>query len=187
MMLRSLTLALAGTVLIGMLACGGGSGGSAPAAASKLVYSDPPASGFRFVRNPTLSTDTQLVLELLGPSDVLGRGVAFTLDFGSGPVAWSKVAPTDTNYMQNLLFDLGTGVQIIETQVTSSKLLAGAFQKGHGNERPFSLPLARVALTARPPLTAASIPLQVVKFQYLPATGGQLTDAACAVGSLAVQ
>lgn len=177
---------LAGAVFLNLLACGG-SRSSSPAPASSLVYTDPAAGGFRFVRNAALSSNTHLVLDLLGPNDLTGRGVAFTLAYGNAPVAWSRVAPADSHFMQNLAFDLGTGVQIFDTQISNDVLRAGAFQKGHGNDRPFSQPLVRVSLTARQPMTVASIPLQVVKFQYLPVTGGQLADAACAMGSLAVR
>lgn len=105
--------------LAGLLACGGGAGGAGSASTLGLAYLDPPASGYRFVRNALLVDD---------------------------------------------------------------------FQKGPGNDRALDGPICRVALDAQPPLAAASIPLSVVQFRYLPAAGSSLTDATanCAVGTLAI-
>ena len=183
-------LALTGTLLslAGLLACGGGGGQPAPPG---LVYTDPPAAGYRFVRNATLSTPTHLVLDLVGPGGDRGRGVTFALTLAPGPVAWAKVAPGDPQYLQNLLFDLGAGLPLLKSDLQGqATLLADLFQKGPGNDKALAGPLCRVALDAVPPLApAAGLAITVAQFQFLPPAGSVLTDATarCAVGALAVR
>lgn len=184
-------LALTGALLslAGLLACGGGGGSLPPQPA--LVYVDPPATGYRFVRNPGLSTAGHLVLELVGPAGDRGRGVAFTLTLAPGPVTWAKVAPGDPQYVQNLLFDLGTGVPLVKTDVQAgTTLLANLFQKGPGNDKSLAAPICRIALDGVPPLArTAGLAITVAQFRFLPPSGNVLTDATarCAVGTLSVQ
>lgn len=162
-----------------LAACGGGSGGGS---SPRLVYTDPAGSGFRLVRNAALSTGTHLVLDLQGPAGTSGRGVDFTVTVGPGP-AWAKVAPDDGHFLQNNLFNLGTGVQALVSVVRDRTLVAGAFQKGPGNAVAFTQPLARIALDSGA-AAPGPVALQVTQFQYLPADGGQLMDAPCTVGAL---
>ena len=195
-----LLVALFGTLLslAGLLACGGGGGGGGAAGGSSsirlsLVYTDPPpAAGYRFVSDALLSTPTHLVLNLVGPDGGRGRGVAFALDLssGSGAVAWAMVTPGDTQYVENILFNLGPGAPLVKTALQGqTTLLADIFQKGPGNDQALDTPICRVALDAQAPLTAGSIPISVVQFKVLPPTGTTLADATaiCTVGTLAVQ
>jgi len=179
---------------VGLLACGGGGGGGSASTGGPtlaLVYADPPAGGYRFVRNAQLSSANHLVLDLVGPAGELGRGVAFALSVAPGPVAWARVAASDPQYLQNLLFDLGPGTPLLKSAIQAQTTLLGdAFQKGVGNAKAMAGPICRVALDAQGALTASSgIPLSVVRFRLLPPTGNVLTDATanCALGALTVQ
>jgi hypothetical protein len=186
-------LTLAGTLLslTALLACGGGGGGGGSSPGLSLVYTDPPATGYRFVRDAQYSTATHLVLDLVGPATDQGRGVAFTLDLAPGPVAWALVAAGDTQYVENILFNPGPGVPLVKTALQGgTTLLVDDFQKGAGNALSLAGPICRVALDGMTPLTAAaSVPIQVVQFRLLPATGNVLSDATanCTVGALSVQ
>jgi hypothetical protein len=184
---RDLFLALS---ITGLLSCGGGGGGSSSPPALSLVYADPPATGYRFVRDAPFSTPTHLVLDLVGPAGDRGRGVAFALSVASGPVAWAKVVPSDTQYLENILFDPGSGMPLLKSAIQEqTTLLADDFQKGAGNDQSMAAPICRVALDGQAPLTAAAIQLSVVQFSLLPPAGNLLTDATanCAVGTLTVQ
>jgi hypothetical protein len=190
-------LALTGALLslAGLLACGGGGGGGGTAAAAgpslALVYTDPPATGYRFVRDAQLSTASHLVLDLVGPASDQGRGVAFALQITPGVVGWAKVAAADPQYLQNALFDPGPGVPLLKSALQGgTTLLADDFQKGAGNGKLLTGTICRVALDTQAALTTAGgIALAVTDFQLLPATGASLTDltANCAVGTLTVQ
>jgi len=88
-------------LLLGLLACGGGSNPApqtgaytAPAnPAASLVYTDPSTSGWRLVKDSS-STSKRLVLNLVGPVGLKSRGVGFNLKAGDGvsfglfPNAW---------------------------------------------------------------------------------------------------
>ncbi len=191
-----LSLALTGALLsiAGLLACGGGGGGGNNAvqgSSLSLVYVDPPATGYRFVRDAQLSTGTHLVLDLVGPAGDRGRGVAFTLQLTPGQVGWAKVAPDDPQYLQNILFDPGPGTPLLKSALQGqTTLLADDFQKGLGNDKALDGPVCRVALDAQAGLTpSAVIPIAVVDFRLLPPSGAVLTDltANCAVGTLTAQ
>ena len=166
--------------------CGGGGGGGAAAPPPALSYSDPAAAGYRLVRDAALSTPTHLVLDLVGPGPDSGRGVAFTLALGSGPVGWARVAPGDPQYVQNILFDLGAGLPLVKTAIQGQQLLVNVFQKGRGNAKALAGPICRVALDDPAPGSGAGapVPLQVVRFRYLPGTGARLTDGTCTAGTL---
>jgi hypothetical protein len=104
-------------------------------------------------------------------------------------VAWVRVAAADPQYAENILFDPGPGIPLLKSAIQGqTTLLVDDFQKGPGNDRALDGPICRVALDAKPPLAAASIPLSVVQFRYLPPAGNSLTDATanCAVGTLAI-
>jgi hypothetical protein len=100
------------------------------------------------------------------------------------------VAPGDTQYVENILFNLGTGVPLVKTALQSqTTLLADVFQKGAGNDLSLAAPICRVALNGQAPLTAGSVPISVVQLRLLPPTGNTLTDATanCTVGTLTIQ
>ena len=124
---------LSGLALASLVACsGGGSTSSAPPAktiADRLDYTNPTSGTYMLVKDTT-STSTHLVLNLMGPAGTLGSGVGFFLTADTTKVAWSKVNSSDTEFVKNGAFTLGSGVQLLKSKVTGDQLQAGVFQKG---------------------------------------------------------
>jgi hypothetical protein len=174
---RLLILAAWGLVLLG---CGG-----ATTPRVQFSYAEPESSGFRFVRNGSLSNPGLLVLDLVGPELEAGRGVAFTLTVDAAVATWVQIGPGATHYLENLAFDLGPGEAALRSQVSAGTLQGMVFQKGPGNPKLLAAPLCRVALAlAGPRLPRTQVALAVQRFQFLPAQGSALQEAPCAVGAL---
>lgn len=74
------------------MACGGASSGPKPkpSGSSGLAYVNPKGASWNLVQNPGASTDTHLVLDLLGPSGQKGRGIGFNLK-SDGSIAFSRL------------------------------------------------------------------------------------------------
>jgi hypothetical protein len=186
--------------LLTLAACGGGGGGSssptptptptpAPTPTSTgLAYVDPPATGWRWAQNPLLSSPGHLVLELQGPGPgVSGRGVAFSLLADPTQVFWASYPST---VVENLVFNLGTGPQLMATSRQGGLLVAGIFQKGQGNAVAMNGALCRVSLAPTPGSTltrGTTLALTVPNLQLFPDSGNQLVTQTCAVGVLSAQ
>ena len=83
---------IAAAALALLLACGGSSAGPGPAVqptSAGLVYQNPTGSHWALVRNAA-STDTHLILDLVGPANTKGRGVGFNL-LTDGSVNFAKL------------------------------------------------------------------------------------------------
>lgn len=83
---------LASLTLTALLGCGGSSNPTEPGAATRLDYTDPQASAseWKLVRDDS-SSATQLVLNLVGPSDASKyRGIGFTLQVDTAKVKIAK-------------------------------------------------------------------------------------------------
>lgn len=85
--MRKLSVPLLALLLGLFVACGGGSSSSSPVATSAvaaqgLTYTDPTGTGWRLVKDPA-STPGRLLLNLVGPSGLMTRGVAFNLQLPS--------------------------------------------------------------------------------------------------------
>lgn len=187
----NLAAKLTSTVALALaLACGGGSGAWTPSTetATTLVYIDPPGTGWRLVKNVGASSTTHLVLDVVGPTADSGRGVAFQLTTDPSLVTWSKVSPADGQFAQATgLLDLGSGAQLFKGRAQGLNLEVGLFQKGQGNAKSFTGPVARVALDlVAAPESGTPVALTVAKAQVLPATG-PLSDITLAVGTLTAQ
>jgi hypothetical protein len=91
-----------------------------------------------------------------------------------------------TGFLENVAFDLGTGISLLKTSVTNGTLQAMVFQKGPGGAKALGGPLCRVALVGSG-AASGTIAFTVTTFQVLPATGGALQDAPCALGTLVAQ
>jgi len=145
--------------------------------ANALTYADPPAGGWRLVRNAAQSTATHLVLDLVGASGDSGRGVGLTLHTDASRVSWAKVAPTDTEYVANRAFALGTGTQLVKGLVQGADLKAGVFQKGVADAAvnyDAAGALIGIALDLRGDaglVPGANVLLSVTASQALPASG----------------
>ena len=171
------------------LACGGGGGGQSqpnptPTTwASTLVYTDPVATGFRLVKNPTLSTPTKVVLDLMGPSGQTGQGVAFMLKTDAALASWTQ-PPGASGLVQNVAFDLGSGTPALVGKDKGSGVLEGAIFQKSGSSA-LGQPLARVSLSLKSGVVPvnASIPLSFTAGNTLSGTG-TVTPITLAVGTL---
>ena len=158
--------------------------------AAGLAYVDPPATGWRFVKNTAESTASRLVLDLVGPSGGAGYGVDATLSTLPTRARWAKVADTDTEHVANRAFHLGSGPQLMKGLPQEGSLLLGVFQKGTSSPAvPYAGALVSVALELEADDTLASgatVPLTVLKAHALDATTG-LTPITVAVGTLVAE
>jgi len=175
------TLALAG-----MLACGGG-GDKKPVPATKLEYTDPAGTGYRFVKS-SASTPTKLVLELKGPASGTGRGVSFSVTSDATKVSFVKVESSDPEYAQNEAFDLGTGeYKLFKGVVDGNSLKVSVAQKGTAaSDKPLGGTLVRIALEMKTSANMpqnTTIPFTASDARELPSSGGS-QPIAIAYGTL---
>ncbi len=186
-----------------LAACGGGDrtdahpptqGSSMSAAPTHLAYTDPTSSGWRLVKDAS-STDTRLVLNLVGPAGTQTRGVGFNLKRGMGLAfatfpngAWAH----DTGVYQlkgtNANFESFAGtdadpVLFVSAPLKSGDVLStGIFQKDRTNgAKDSAAPLVQVAVTLADftkvdvaTVNAAGDPygLHVIKARIVPADIG---------------
>ncbi len=100
-----------------------------PTATTGFTYVDPTSPGWRLVKNAALSTESRLVLDLVGPAEKSGRGVDLSLATDSR-APWAMLASGDSAHVRNNAFDLGSGPQLFKSSVKGSTLSVGVFQKG---------------------------------------------------------
>lgn len=168
---------------------GGGGGGSTPppskTIADTLTYTDPSGTGFRLVRNTSLSTTSKLVLDLTGPSGT-GQGVAFIISADQSKVTWSN-PPSSGSLAANVAFNLGSGTQAFVGKVTGDQLQGAAFQKPGTTAVSLAQPLLRISLDLKSSIPVnTSVPMSFVGGNQLPASGGP-SIINVAVGTLIAQ
>ena len=197
-------LALSFALAAALAACGGGSssptsapapaGPPPPVAPTHLSYTDPTGSGWKLVKDAS-STDTRIVLDLVGPAGTQTRGVGFNLKRGMG-LAFSTFASgayaLDTGVFQlkgtNTNFESYAGtaadpVLFVSAPLKSGDVLStGIFQKDRTNApKDSAAPLVQVAVTLAdfskvdPAVVAAAADpfgLHVVKARIVPADIG---------------
>jgi hypothetical protein len=190
MRFRTLSLSCSGLALALSLACGGGSSTpSAPAApeapaATSLTYTDPTGTGWRLVKDPA-STATHLVLNLVGPTGAMTRGVGFNLQapatvkfeaFGNG-LALEDAGVYELQSATPGPLDpaaLYGGVK------TGNILTVGIFQKDRAfAAKDSGTTLARIALTlnaANKPKVGDTLALTVLKAKVIPQDIGTASD-----------
>jgi hypothetical protein len=132
---------VATTALLGLAACGGGSGKGAAGASSGgagsvsgLAYVNPAnAQGqFALVLDTAASTSSSLVLDLVGPETSPATpavGVTFGFNLDTTRAAWAA-----TPVLNGTLFTLGTGVQLAQGWVNGATLQGIIANKGLANQ-----------------------------------------------------
>ncbi len=172
-----------------------GSGGSASATttvtvipktiADTLAYTDPSGTGFRLVRNASLSTASKLVLDLTGPAGT-GQGVAFIVSADQTKVTWSN-PPASGTLAANVAFTLGSGTQALVGKATGDQLQGAAFQKPGAAAVNLAQPLMRISLDLKSNIPVnTSVPISFTAGNQLPASGSPSTITV-AVGTLLAQ
>lgn len=156
--------------------------------AKKLVYTNPAQGSYQLIQNASLSTPNQVVLELVGPTGVKGRGIAFQAQTNFDRADWVKVASTDPELAQNgSVWDLSSGSLPMVTLMIPGQLDVGLGQKGMTiSSQDLGAPLLRVSLKMRDGAPSGDIPLSVTKAYLLPENGIPI-DITIATGSLKIE
>lgn len=167
-----------------LMACGGASNGPGPQSqprSSGLVYENPKGSEWNLVRNAS-STDTHLVLDLVGPKGAKGRGIGFNLQT-DGSVSFArlgaagyiadtgvfKLTSTFDNYRVEPVL-LAGGLKKNGTMLT-----AGIFQKDrYRSSKAVDQPVCQIAIDFDAAKTGSlapgtSISLTITKAKAIPA------------------
>ena len=114
--------------LAALLACGGGGGGGnnppPKTIADTLSYTNPSGT-YTLVKNTSKSTNTHLVLDLVGPAGSLS-GVGFYLTADQTKVTWTTVDGGDPEKVKSSTF----ASTIVKSKVSGDTLQAGVYQKG---------------------------------------------------------
>jgi hypothetical protein len=171
---------------IAAISCSSSSNGSSVTKAKAFAYTDPTSTtDWRLVRDSS-STDTHLVLNLVGPTGSSAKGAGVTLLADATKAKWSVIG-TDGQAVQNVAFNLGSGTPLVRGMVSGDALLAGVFQKG-GNPVTTSSPVIRVALDLNTQGNIASgtaIPISVAaNSAKIVDASGATADINLAVGQL---
>lgn len=184
-----LQLLLASLAVALTLACGGaatGPGPELPPASAGLVYEDPSGSEWNLVRNAA-STDTHLILDLVGPSGTKFRGVGFNL-LSDGSVAYARmgaagyVRDTGVFKLQSTYANYPVEPVLLAGGLKQDgKLLTvGIYQKDrYWPSVQVNKPVAQIAIDFDPAKTAALtpgtvIPLRITKAKALPSYIGTM-------------
>lgn len=121
--------------LLALLASCGGGGGSTAAAptaatASKLHYVNPiGAPGhFLLVVEPATNDTSHLLLDLIGPTGTLVKGVAFFVTVGAG-ATWGNPGGPDPHAKAGTELRLGTPA-LFKSKLNAGDLQVGLFQTG---------------------------------------------------------
>jgi hypothetical protein len=201
--MRKLGFLISGLLLSLALACGGGSTTSPTAPperpATGLAYTNPTGAGWRLVKDPS-STPTRLVLNLVGPTGLLTRGVGFNLQ-APATVRFGKFVTTDRVTTDLPIQDTGVysllnhdprdlGNVPIPNDPLEPRLLAGGVKKGnlltvgifqkdrYQSAKESGRALCQIALEFDPAanLNAGDkLALAITKSGYLPEDIGELT------------
>lgn len=190
MLSRRLALALLLPATLGAAGCADRSCATeacaaAAAPAQGLAYLDPPAAGWRLVRDPA-STPRRLVLALVGPAGARTRGVGLNLQ-GPGGVRFvpftdgALVESTGVLELRSVDDDPAEPVALAGGVKPGNLLSVGVFQKDRRRgAKDAGVPLLRVALELDPAAPMAldrTLALSVPKAGAIPEEIGQPGDA----------
>lgn len=187
------TLALAALVACGGSSSSSGGASAPPAAAKGLTYANPASTGWRLEKDPS-STATHVVLNLVGPTGLKGRGVALTVHSDAAKMAWGRVGGA---YIQDGgAFELAVDptdpneARLMVGGAKGSDLMVGAFQKDPNlSAKPLDTKLYSFAIDFKSDAKLAAgdtVPLSVIKARLLPEDLGprRLQDITVAAGAL---
>ncbi len=188
---NTICVILASLALASLLACGGGADATPAPAATGMSYTDPTSGTYKLVKDPS-SSDTHLVLNLVGPSTGTAMGVSLSLSADSAKVVWVDVPAggTTSALMKNgTQFSLGGGIPILKAKAVGGLLQATVAQKAPTVPSALNGTLLQVALELKPgaaiPVgTAIVISTNAAKCQVLTDTASNPTTMAVSVGML---
>jgi hypothetical protein len=193
MMNRFLLPATAALALLS--ACGGSSGassksGPAPDRPRVLVYTNPPARGFRLEVDPATNRSGRLVLHLVGPAGQRARGVAFHLHADPDRLSWGQPGSGSGWLRPGDVWRPGEAEpRLCRAKVADGTLQAGLFHRDGDAPVLGSAPLAAIALDLKP--GAAPGPVALTQPEGRPPVfldgDRELRPLALGVGTLHVQ
>lgn len=128
---KNMLLAVPALLLIS--ACGGGHDSTqAPASATSISYTDPAraAGEWALLKDASASTNKRLVLNLVGPTGSLFRGVGFNLKVDTGKVAFSKFRD-DNGVALGYMLDKGVLHDLDESSQPMACVATAAGVKGN--------------------------------------------------------
>ncbi len=150
-----------------LLACGGGSSSSASSAgspssgastATRLSYTNPPASsGFSLQVEPATNNTSHVVLDLVGPNGTPCRGVAFFLSADASFATWGSAGGSDAYAAPGSALRLGSAVPFFRSKqpAGTGDLQVGVFETGGATATLDGTPIVSLALDLKAGQTAS--------------------------------
>jgi len=185
--MNSIRLIAPVAALVLLFGCGGSSSDSK---AKALGYTAPAGTSWRLLQDES-STDKRLVLNLVGPSGTLARGVGLTVQAPSAKVGFGTFSGS---YIQDTgVFDLVNTTTkgeptLISGGVSGDKLMLGLFQKGIVKDaKDCGAPLLQFVVVIKDGAPTGPVPLTVTKAQILPADLSANQDITVAVGTVSLK
>ncbi|MBI1752415.1 MAG: hypothetical protein HY014_06835 [Acidobacteria bacterium] len=150
---RTLTSAILSCAFAGVLglltACGGGSS-TPPGPATKLHYTNPPASGFRLEVDPATNDTPHLVLNLVGPAGTTGQGAALFLTCDATKAVWASPGGADPFAKAGGALTLGPVALFKSKRQGAGDLEVGICQTGAPAANLGKAPIVSLALDLKP-------------------------------------